>query len=543
MANLGEGPVLTFPGIEEQILNAVSSCGPRLLFTALDFCSQPPAIFTGLLMNSMAALEFGNGTALRRRAALRGSAHIRSSKRMARISARLPDVSTLRVTRAQQTSPTKTNKRPSFMEQIENYIQENMKNEMVQIQQNAVQNHTATMLEIGTNLLSQTAEQTRKLTNVETQVLNQTTRLEIQLLENSLSTNKLEKQLLVQMNEISKLFEKNRFLENKILEMEDRHRLELETLRAEKVTFQNLVGRQSNIIQELEKQLSKATSNNSILQKQQLDLAEMVHNLINLYAKDGAVPNSTEKEDEEKKFRDCADIYNAGFNKSGVYNININTLSEPKKVYCNMDVAGGGWTVIQHREDGSVDFHRIWKEYKMGFGSLSAEHWLGNEFVFLLTNQREYSLRIELTDWDGNQAFSQYDRFHIGNEKQNYRLFLKSHSGTAGKQSSMVIHGANFSTKDADNDNCICKCALMLTGGQTLERHNTLDKFFRNRQHVLIESRRLDRRETRSAGSELSATKAPTENQSAESGLPGQSQPSGRGNLSRRRHDGVETPK
>ncbi|XP_039592476.1 angiopoietin-1 isoform X1 [Polypterus senegalus] len=352
-----------------------------------------------------------------------------------------------------------------WLQKIENYIQENMKNEMVQIQQNAVQNHTATMLEIGTNLLSQTAEQTRKLTNVETQVLNQTTRLEIQLLENSLSTNKLEKQLLVQMNEISKLFEKNRFLENKILEMEDRHRLELETLRAEKVTFQNLVGRQSNIIQELEKQLSKATSNNSILQKQQLDLAEMVHNLINLYAKDGAVPNSTEKEDEEKKFRDCADIYNAGFNKSGVYNININTLSEPKKVYCNMDVAGGGWTVIQHREDGSVDFHRIWKEYKMGFGSLSAEHWLGNEFVFLLTNQREYSLRIELTDWDGNQAFSQYDRFHIGNEKQNYRLFLKSHSGTAGKQSSMVIHGANFSTKDADNDNCICKCALMLTGG------------------------------------------------------------------------------
>lgn len=47
---------------------------------------------------------------------------------------------------------------------------ENMKSEMAQIQQNAVQNHTATMLEIGTSLLSQTAEQTRKLTDVETQV-------------------------------------------------------------------------------------------------------------------------------------------------------------------------------------------------------------------------------------------------------------------------------------------------------------------------------------------------------------------------------------
>lgn len=45
-----------------------------------------------------------------------------------------------------------------------------MKQDMVQIQQTAVHNHTATMIEIGTNLLSQTAEQTKKLTNVEAQV-------------------------------------------------------------------------------------------------------------------------------------------------------------------------------------------------------------------------------------------------------------------------------------------------------------------------------------------------------------------------------------
>lgn len=46
-----------------------------------------------------------------------------------------------------------------------------MKTEMAQLQQSAVHNHTAAMLEMGTNLLSQTAEQTRKLTDVETQVL------------------------------------------------------------------------------------------------------------------------------------------------------------------------------------------------------------------------------------------------------------------------------------------------------------------------------------------------------------------------------------
>lgn len=58
----------------------------------------------------------------------------------------------------------------SFVLQLENYIQDSMKQDIVQIQQTAVHNHTATMIEIGTNLLSQTAEQTRKLTNVEAQV-------------------------------------------------------------------------------------------------------------------------------------------------------------------------------------------------------------------------------------------------------------------------------------------------------------------------------------------------------------------------------------
>ncbi|KAI4871224.1 hypothetical protein NFI96_003488 [Prochilodus magdalenae] len=135
------------------------------------------------------------------------------------------------------------------------------------------------------------------------------------------------------------------------------------------------------------------------------------------------------------------------------------------QVYCNMETAGGGWTVIQLRKDGTLDFHRTWEEYKMGFGSLSGEHWLGNEFVFQLTSQQQYTLRVELTDWEGKEVFSQYDSFQLASEKHNYRLFLKSHSGTAGRQSSLVINGADFSTKDMDNDNCICKCALMLTGG------------------------------------------------------------------------------
>lgn len=35
---------------------------------------------------------------------------------------------------------------------------------------------------------------------------------------------------------------------------------------------------------------------------------------------------------KEEPFRDCADVYQAGFNKSGIYTIYINNMPEPKKV-------------------------------------------------------------------------------------------------------------------------------------------------------------------------------------------------------------------
>ncbi|XP_048451811.1 angiopoietin-1 [Rhincodon typus] len=351
-----------------------------------------------------------------------------------------------------------------WLRKLENYVQENMKAEIVQIQQTAVQNHTATILEIGTSLLSQSAEQTRRLTDVETQVLNQTSRLEIQLLENSLFTYKLEKQLILQTNEIYKLHDKNSFLEQKLLEMEGRHKEEIETLRQERSSLQDLVLRQNRVIDELEARLNRVTANNTSLQRQQQELADTVQNLLKLVSQGGGgvVMKGTK---EEKLFRDCAEAYQSGHNTSGVYTIRINNMSEPKKVYCNMETVGGGWMVIQHRRDGSVDFHRTWKEYKMGFGNPAGEYWLGNEMIFLQTNRRQYSLRIDLRDWEGNQAYSFYEKMQVASEKENYRLFLKGYSGTAGRQSSLLLHGADFSTKDMDHDKCICKCAQMLTGG------------------------------------------------------------------------------
>ncbi|XP_054051821.1 angiopoietin-2 isoform X4 [Rissa tridactyla] len=295
-------------------------------------------------------------------------------------------------------------------------------------------------------------------------VLNQTTRLELQLLEHSLSTNKLERQISDQTNEITKLQEKNSFLEKRVLEMEDKHTLQLKSIKDEKDQLQVLVARQNSIIEELEKQLVTATVNNSVLQKQQHDLMETVHNLLTMISTPNSKNNFIAKE-EQISFKDCAEAYKSGLITSGIYTLTVPNTAQEKKAYCDMETGGGGWTVIQRREDGSVDFHRTWKEYKMGFGDPAGEYWLGNEFVSQLTNQKRYVLKIHLKDWEGNEAYSLYDHFSLANEELKYRIYLKGLTGTAGKISSISQPGNDFSTKDADNDKCICKCSQMLTGG------------------------------------------------------------------------------
>ncbi|XP_072393200.1 uncharacterized protein [Diabrotica undecimpunctata] len=168
----------------------------------------------------------------------------------------------------------------------------------------------------------------------------------------------------------------------------------------------------------------------------------------------------------------CVDFLSAGMRSSGIYYLQIRgTTYWFLKVFCEQEIADGGWTVIQRRDDFGYpreNFNRDWNDYKNGFGDPSKEFWLGNENIYMLTNNEEYSLRVELEDFEGNKKFAQYSHFKIYSEADYYKLEIDGYEGNAGDSLNDPWYGSNnspFSTYNRDNDRSSLNCASMLKGG------------------------------------------------------------------------------
>eukprot|EP00062_Callorhinchus_milii_P006754 gi/632947624/ref/XP_007889140.1/ PREDICTED: angiopoietin-related protein 5 [Callorhinchus milii] len=165
---------------------------------------------------------------------------------------------------------------------------------------------------------------------------------------------------------------------------------------------------------------------------------------------------------------------------SGIYM--IQPMGSPFKVFCDMQ-DDGGWTVIQSRNGlDSLNFDKLWIDYKEGFGHQSCEHWLGLEKIYALTNQtnKKFKLRVFLKDFEDGNALAEYSEFWIGSEREFYRLHLGNYSGNAGDAFRGIEpfeddqDGCMFSTYDKDNDRCspcifgdlaIESCSDMFGGG------------------------------------------------------------------------------
>ena len=146
----------------------------------------------------------------------------------------------------------------------------------------------------------------------------------------------------------------------------------------------------------------------------------------------------------------CVHIRDFGLIRSDVYAVRIPNTDKLLNVFCDQKTDGGGWLVIQRRQDGSEDFYRGWSDYQKGFGDISGEFWLGNDNLYLLTRNNQ-ELRVDLTDFEGNTAYAKYSSFAVGSASENYKLTVDGYSGTAGD--AMTYHnGMEFSTRDRDND-------------------------------------------------------------------------------------------
>ena len=134
-------------------------------------------------------------------------------------------------------------------------------------------------------------------------------------------------------------------------------------------------------------------------------------------------------------------------------------------VYCECNEEDEGWTVIQKRFDGSVDFNRNWTDYKNGFGDACGEYWLGNEVLHQLSTNNEYFLKVILTDWNNVTKYVKYDKFMLAKEADGNKLKLED--GDADPYDSLLIHdGYHFSTGDRDNDdNVNLNLAVRYSGG------------------------------------------------------------------------------
>uniref|UniRef100_A0A8C3E1Y2 Angiopoietin like 4 n=2 Tax=Corvus moneduloides TaxID=1196302 RepID=A0A8C3E1Y2_CORMO len=177
----------------------------------------------------------------------------------------------------------------------------------------------------------------------------------------------------------------------------------------------------------------------------------------------------------------CHQLFLAGQQSSGIFQVQP-AGSEPFKVYCDM-TAEGGWTVIQRRMDGSVDFDQLWDAYKNGFGDLRGDFWLGLEKIHHLVQEGKYNLLIELEDWEGNSQVVQFV-FSLGGESTAYTLNLLGPLSGELENAIGEFRQLPFSTRDRDHDlKADTNCAKHLSGGwwfSTCGHANLNGKYFRS---------------------------------------------------------------
>ncbi|KAM8939808.1 angiopoietin-related protein 4 [Pelodytes ibericus] len=197
--------------------------------------------------------------------------------------------------------------------------------------------------------------------------------------------------------------------------------------------------------------------------KIQSDRMESHNWRLNLMKSTESQSNRSTETDSQKHPTDCHQIFLEGERTSGIFTIQPPT-AQPFEVFCDM-TEEGGWTVIQRRKDGSVDFDQLWEQYKNGFGTLNGEFWLGLENMYQITEQGRYIIHIEVQDWEQNTQYME-GQIRLGGPSTAYALQIMGQVSGQLENALGEFRQQPFSTRDRDQDlKSDINCAKQLSGG------------------------------------------------------------------------------
>ena len=171
---------------------------------------------------------------------------------------------------------------------------------------------------------------------------------------------------------------------------------------------------------------------------------------------------------ENITIRTCCDINALYFftTSPGVYQLQCwcGEKWSTTSVFCDTQTEDGGWTVIQRRKDGSVDFNRPWSDYEKGFGDLNGEFWYGLKSMNCLTRTGQWELRVDFEFQNKTRSYLHYNVFKVGSATDEYPLTISGFTGITPTDpfATHQLNGQKFSTYDNDNDRSGGNCAAQV---------------------------------------------------------------------------------
>lgn len=273
----------------------------------------------------------------------------------------------------------------------------------------------------------------------------------------------------------------------KLLEKKDESNEELIKSLKQQITLTNSVDKQlmdfkdnelenkNQKIRQLERQIAELNAKLISETQKVTNLEQQLQNQINItVAKDQKIlqleTEVSKTVDYLKKMQQQQECRNSIGTNSSVHSVTLsNNYTFEALVLDTSDIVCTGWTIIQQRIHGGMDFNRSWEEYKNGFGDFwDGDFFLGLEKVHRLTTEQPHELYIQMRKFDGTTLMARFEAFAISDENDGFRLStLGAFSGNITDELSYNRY-VQFSTYDRDNDqdfNRINHCTQKHHGG------------------------------------------------------------------------------